>query len=257
MPQDSRRLSAELEAAIDAFCAQGTVVVATDFDGVLAPIVLDPMLARPIEGALDALARLARRSNTHAAVVSGRDLDTLVLLTGLDPEGPITHIGAHGAQTTRHEGDLLDQDQAELLAELTTALKDMLRDHPGMRLETKPTSAVLHTRGEPPAAAAAAVSAARQVAERHTGVHVLEGKSVLEMTVVRADKGTALRALAEELRADAIAFFGDDVTDEHAFAVLGEHDLTVKVGPGDTAARFRVDNPAQVVVILEAIASRR
>lgn len=261
MNERSRRqqpaLPPELDRALDDFCARGTVLVATDFDGVLAPIVVDPLGARPVEGAVDGLARLARRSRTHVAVVSGRDLETLTLLTGFDPEGPITQIGAHGAQSTRLEGELLDEDQARVLAELTEALEALLHDHPGMRLEHKPTSAVLHTRGQPPVAATAAVHAAREVAARHTGVHVMHGKGILEMAVVSADKGTALRSLAEEVHADAVAFFGDDVTDEDAFAVMGEHDLSVKVGPGETLARFRVDEPADVVLLLEVIASRR
>ncbi len=257
-PSPSHSLGPELSGAVHAFCAIDTVLVATDFDGVLAPIVQDPMRARPIQGAVEALARVARRSRTHAAVVSGRDLDTLTLLTGIDPHDPITQIGAHGAQTTRdEEGELLDDDQTELLAELTAALEDMLEDHPGMRLEHKPTGAVLHTRGEPADAAAAAVSAARELADRHTGVHVLRGKGVLEMAVVRADKGTALRALAREVHADAIAFFGDDATDENAFAVMSERDLSVKVGPGETLARYRVDDPGDVVRVLEAIAGQR
>ena len=252
-----RPLSPELAEAVRTFCAVDTVLVATDFDGVLAPIVQDPMRARPVQGAVEALARIARKHRTHAAVVSGRDLDTLTLLTGIAPHSAITQIGAHGAQSTRDDGELLDEDQAELLAALTSALEEMLEDHPGMRLEHKPTGTVLHTRGEPAEAAAAAMSAAREVAGRHTGVHVLRGKGVLEMAVVRADKGSALRSLAREVHADAMAFFGDDVTDENAFAVMGERDLSVKVGPGDTHARFRVDAPSDVVQLLEAIASQR
>lgn len=256
-PSQPRPLRPELAEAVRAFCAVDTVLVATDFDGVLAPIVQDPMRARPVQGAVEALARIARKHHTHAAVVSGRDLDTLTLLTGIAPHSAITQIGAHGAQTTRDDGELLDEDQAELLAALTSALEGMLEDHPGMRLEHKPTSTVLHTRGEPAEAAAAAMSAAREVAGRHTGVHLQRGKGVLEMAVVRADKGSALRSLAREVHADAMAFFGDDVTDENAFAVMGERDLSVKVGPGDTHARFRVDAPSDVVQLLEAIASER
>jgi trehalose 6-phosphate phosphatase len=43
--------------------------------------------------------------------------------------------------------------------------------------------------------------------------------------------------------ADAVAYFGDDVTDEDAFRALGPRDVTVKVGDGETAARFRVEHP--------------
>jgi trehalose 6-phosphate phosphatase len=74
-------------------------------------------------------------------------------------------------------------------------------------------------------------------------LHVLHGKQVVEVGVVRADKGTALVALRDEVGADQVAYFGDDVTDEDAFRALGADDVTVKVGDGETAARFRVEHP--------------
>ena len=48
-----------------------TAVISTDFDGVLAPLVEDPAMSRPVDGSLDALARLAR-SVKQVAIVTGR-----------------------------------------------------------------------------------------------------------------------------------------------------------------------------------------
>ena len=57
-----------------------------------------------------------------------------------------------------------------------------------MRLEHKPSAVVLHTPGVEPsvaAVAAAAAAAAYEVGGRYTGVHVLPGKDVVELTVLR------------------------------------------------------------------------
>src|SRR5438128_1796911 len=51
--------------------------ILTDFDGTLAPIVDDPLAARPLPGAVDVLHRLAERFGV-VGVVSGRPLDFLV-----------------------------------------------------------------------------------------------------------------------------------------------------------------------------------
>ncbi|MGO4243227.1 trehalose-phosphatase, partial [Janibacter sp. RAF20_2_2] len=83
------------------------------------------------------------------------------------------------------------------------------------------------------------------------------GKGVHELSVLRADKGTALRALATTLGVDASVYLGDDVTDEHAFAVLGPHDLGIKVGAGETAARARIDACTDVPEVLALLARRR
>jgi trehalose 6-phosphate phosphatase len=77
------------------------------------------------------------------------------------------------------------------------------------------------------------------------------------MSVVTADKGTALLALKEEVGASAVLYFGDDVTDEHVFEVLGPADLGVKVGEGETAARLRLDSPEDVAEALRDLRERR
>jgi len=242
----------ELVQAFDAFCQQEVVLIASDFDGVLAPFVTDPMAARATKGTLKDLAALADLPRTHTAVVSGRDLDVLTELTGLPVDSTITRIGSHGAQSSwADEGaEALTADEHALLRRLTDDLHGVVDSHPGVRLEFKPKATVLHTRGQEPPVADAAVQSALEVAQRHTGVTVLQGKDVVEMSVVTADKGTALMALKAEVRAEAVLYFGDDVTDEHAFEVMGDDDVSVKVGSGESAARYRLGTPDDVAEAL-------
>lgn len=251
-------LDEQLRSAIAALAAQPAVLVASDFDGVLAPLVLDPMSARAVDGSLERLEELAALPGTHVAVVSGRDLETLTELTQLH-DSAVTRIGSHGAQSSDGQGlaDSLDRDQESTLQALTAGLEDVVDGHPGARLEHKPTATVLHTRGQEPQAAAAAVRAALEVAERHTGVKVMRGKEVVEMAVVSADKGTALMRLKDRVGADAVAYFGDDVTDEDVFGLLGDADLGVKVGAGQTRARFRLDGPQDVAAALAELVEHR
>ena len=251
-------LPPQVRQALEDFSRHREVLVATDFDGVLAPFVADPMDARALEGTLEDLTALADLPGTHTAVVSGRDLEVLEQLTGLTGDSPVTRIGSHGAQTSRGQGpDDLSDHEARLLERLTSDLHGVLDRHPGVRLEFKPAATVLHTRGEERTVADAAVRSALEVAARHTGVTVLRGKDVVEISVVTADKGTALMTLRDEVGAESVAYFGDDVTDEHAFEVMGPDDLGVKVGPGETAARHRLDTPEQVAEALRLLRALR
>ena len=254
-------LDDDLRAAAEDFAAVPSVLVASDFDGVLAPLVLDPMASRPLPGTIESLEGLAGLEDTHVAVVSGRDLGTLTMLTGL-ADSDVTRIGSHGGERSGSgAGDSpLTSKQAQALDDLVADLASVAAEHPGSALEHKPAAVVLHTRGMPDAAAREAEAAALEVGTRHTGVHVLHGKHVVEMSVVRADKGTALVTLRDEVGARAVAYLGDDVTDEDAFRALAPTDLTVKVGPGDTAARFRVEGPeaaAEVLRLLLVLRSQR
>lgn len=248
-------------ALVDALvrmCSRQTVLVASDFDGVLAPFVDDPAAARPLPGSVEVLDDLAALPDTHVAVVSGRDVETLTRLTGLDPDGPVTRIGSHGAHSSRNvAAHPLTPEQEELLTRVTADLEELMGTYPDVRLEHKPTSTVLHTRGGDTMEAESAVEDAYEVARRHAGVTVLSGKDVVELLVVPADKGSALMALAGDVGADAVLYLGDDVTDEYAFEVLGADDVGVKVGDGETAAAHRVHTPEEAVAVLGLVRDLR
>jgi len=252
----------DLFIALAAFAARPRVLVAVDFDGTLAPFVTDPPKARALPGGLEALRAAAALGGVTTAVVSGRDLATLEMLTGIGPDDDITLIGSHGAQT--NHGDRVERASATgaaFLDEAATALLATLRDeleairsrYPAVRLEYKPAAVVLHTRGVEPSAADAATKAAHEAGRRHAGVLVMPGKEVVELSVSAADKGSTLADLARTSRSDATLYVGDDVTDERAFAALHplSGDLTVKVGAGETVAVQRVADPEAVVELLK------
>jgi trehalose 6-phosphate phosphatase len=253
--------------AVVAFAARPRVLVALDFDGTLAPFVTDPLLARAVPGGLEALRAVAALSGVTTALASGRDLATLASITGIGPGDGITLIGSHGAQISRGQAGLepsgdvafLDDAAAARLATVREELEAIRSRYPAVRLELKPSAVVIHTRGVEPSVAAAATKAAREVGDRHTGVHVMPGKEVVELAVLEADKGTALLELARASSSDATLYVGDDVTDERAFAALdpSSGDLTIKVGAGETVAAQRVPGPESVVELLNLFVDSR
>jgi len=261
-----------LRIPLTAFAARPRVLVAVDFDGTLAPFVVDPMRARAVPGGLAALRAAAALDGVAVAIVSGRDLATLATLTGLGPGDGVALVGSHGAEAILGEhtnpGEnpkgsqdtgVLDEDAAARLRVVTGELEAIRSRFPTVRLEYKPAAVVLHTRGVQPAAAAAATTAAREVGGRHTGVQVMPGKDVIELAVLEANKGRALNDLARTTGADATLYLGDDVTDERAFAALdpAAGDLTVKVGDGETVAAHRIPDPGSVVALLELFVALR
>src|SRR5665647_2942988 len=121
------------------------VLVALDFDGVLAPLVDDPATSRPLPEASRALDRLAAAS-VHLAVVSGRPLADVARLSR-PPSGTFV-VGSHGAERgTWTDGRLetvelaLGPAEADLLAELGTRLEAQVAGSTG-RLERKPAAVV-------------------------------------------------------------------------------------------------------------------
>lgn len=235
----------------------GTTLVALDFDGVLAPLVDDPAASRALPASARALARLVD-AGVPVALVSGRSLADLWAVAQPPPGAHL--VGGHGAEHGRATEDGLVRepfdlppDGARALADLTAAL-EALTDGTTARVEHKPASVVLHTRTAGPDDARRLTDAALALG-RDAGVDVLTGKDVVELSVLEVSKGEALRTLRSRLGVTRVFYAGDDVTDERAFAALEPQDVTVKVGPGATAARHRLADPAAVAVLLDDIAA--
>ncbi len=238
---------AELTEALQALARRRPLLVASDYDGVLAPLVGDPSAAVPVPGVAEALGRLAAHDDVVVALVSGRGVADLRTVSGF--EGPYRWIGSHGAE---YDGPLTGElaGRRDALAE---RLAPLIAAVPGARLEVKPASVAVHVRQVTDRVAAAALlQQADAVAD--PSLTKKPGKEVLELAVTDADKGSALLRLRDDLGAAATVYLGDDRTDEDAFRALSPGDLTVKVGEGDTVARYRVADPAAVVVMLETLA---
>ena len=77
-------LPAELRRAIVQIARTPRLLVACDYDGTLAPIVTNPDEARPLPESVGALRSLAGLHETTAAVISGRALRDLAILSRLD-----------------------------------------------------------------------------------------------------------------------------------------------------------------------------
>ncbi|GAA2726428.1 trehalose-phosphatase [Cellulomonas aerilata] len=239
--------------------ARRPLLVALDFDGTLAPLVDDPDASRALPAAVDALRALAQVPGVTLALVSGRSLTDLHRRAEV-PVGTVL-IGSHGGERGRvgehgliHEPIQLDPEQDALLVRVGAGLQRAARGRNGVWVQHKPAAAVLHTRLAEPDDAEAATREGLAVAEE-LGVHAIHGKDVVEVSVLTVTKGTALQQLRADLGAAAVVYAGDDTTDEHAFADLEATDVTVKVGPGGTVARYRVPDPEALAEALAGFAA--
>jgi len=245
----------DLRAAVTRIARVPLLLVACDYDGTLAPIVEDPTAAKPLPEAVAAIRSLAALPQTTVAVVSGRALRDLAALSRLPSE--VHLVGSHGSEFDVGFVQRLAPELVALRTRLQSELTAIAQNHPGIRLEAKPASIAVHTRGLDPAVSAAALDEVRNGPAAWPDVHVTSGKEVIELSVISTHKGTAIDALRTQLSASAVIFLGDDVTDENAFAHLHGPDLGVKIGPGETKAHFRVADPMQAARVLGLLLETR
>lgn len=205
-----------------------------DVDGTLAPIVARPELAAVPAATRAELERLAGRY-LLVACVSGRGGEDARRLVGVDG---LEYVGNHGLE--------LDERAEALAAEIAR-----FRDAVGLPVEDKRLSLSYHYREALDETSARAML--EQVAEqaRAAGLDARWGRKVLEIRPpVRADKGTAVRALLDRSGARRGLYAGDDTTDLDAFAGLAgaglEHAVRVAVASDEGPRELR--EAADVVV---------
>ena len=258
---------------LEELAARSPILLCLDYDGTISDLVSRPAMARPVEGVVGAIKAMApRRDRIAIAIVSGRPVAELRRMTGLGRQ--VMYAGVHGLEIAGRSDDAgrhysehdakADIRVAESVALSATELERVrawfarnVPDGAGFEVEDKQLAIALHYRNAEPAAAAAVI-ARFEAFVRTDAPHLraAHNKMVVEALPVAASKGEAVRALSSEAGAAFMpVYFGDDRTDEDAFAALLARGVGVLVGEArPSLARWRVESPAAVARILAALA---
>jgi trehalose 6-phosphate phosphatase len=232
-----------------------------DYDGTLTPIVQRPEMAVLSDRGRGVVNAMSKKM--PVAVVSGRDRPDVEKLVGLDD---LIYVGSHGFDIVVPSGEHIENpiggDFAPLLDQVERRLEAGFAPIDGAQVERKKFSIAAHYRNVADAdyerfrAVLDAVEADYDDIKEKTGKKVFELQPKLDW-----DKGKAVLWLLQALdleKPDLVPmFFGDDVTDEDAFAALQGRGLSVIVAERDddgtgrrTAATFRVHDTEELLTLL-------
>ena len=223
-----------------------------DIDGTLVDLADTPGAVRLHPALPDLVETLYQSSGGALALITGRsiaDADRLFSRRRL----PIA--GQHGHERRSADGIVtLHRASPRVLDAARAALRATVDRHPALLLEDKGLSLALHYRRAPQLASLA--HRVMQTLQIRLGDQfaVHRGKRVVELTPAGKNKGLAIRTFMREapFRGRPPIFIGDDVTDEHGFAMVNRlGGDSIKVGPGPTAAGWRLSSVTAVLGWLE------
>lgn len=263
--EPAKRDVGKLPAAMDCLDEIGALVskkrplVLLDYDGTLTPIV-----QRPEDAVLGEAMRAAIRTlagHCKVAVVSGRDLEDVRALVGLDE---IVYAGSHGFEIAGAGGRRFEYEAGKaLLPALDDAQKEVeaaLKDVAGAQVERKKFSLALHYRNVAEQDQGRVKEAAERALRRHEGLRVTAGKKVWDIQPdVEWNKGKAVEWIMAALEMDSCAtlpvYIGDDITDENAFGAVWERGIGIVVRdePRLTEAAYALDDSEEVRRFLEGL----
>ncbi|WP_438352688.1 trehalose-phosphatase [Microbacterium sp. CJ88] len=265
MTDASSTSPAVVDATLDALrriAATEELLVALDFDGTLSLLVKDSMSARMLPEARAAVEALAALAHTVVALVSGRSMQDLLIISEHTDDSPIDLVGSHGVEFWIAGRGLLPVEESSsdvaLRDRLYAEAQRLLADLPGVSVEPKTFGFGIHTRGAADDDAEIAWQRSDAlVAQNAPHWRRRTGHSIVEYSFRQEGKDAAVRALRERTGATAVLFAGDDTTDEDALASLQEQDLGVRIGGGPTAATLRVSSPQEFAGVLSELAALR
>jgi len=191
--------------------ARGPLLIASDLDGTLAPIVPHASQARVPATTLAVLDRLA--SKAKVAVITGRDLNTarrMVPVTG------VAVVGSHGLEASFENTLLPGVDRVVLSAALESVEQHVISTVPSsfLHIERKAISTAFHFRTAPELES----PLRKALADLPEGLRLREGRMVVEVLPdARGGKDLALSALARQFHVKALFVLGDDATDVGMF----------------------------------------
>lgn len=224
-----------MAAPLARLARSGSLLVATDFDGTLAPVVRNPSRARPLPIAAQALAALALR--TPVAVISGRDLANLFVQC---PLPGVLLLGSYGLEPWQEAGSLPrplpPSNPSPRLQRLASELKVSLRGLDGVEVETKTLGVAVHYRNAPDRhTIGLELRRILSLVSHREELELLRGRRVLELRDRHAgDKGTALVQLLDRISPRGCVYAGDDLGDIPAMVQLhrraGDLELALAIG---------------------------
>ncbi|PSN54482.1 hypothetical protein C0J52_05555 [Blattella germanica] len=240
---------------IDTICKLSLIL---DYDGTLAPLTSHPDLAIMPEETKRVLERLSNMPDVNIAVISGRSLENVRKMVGLDQ---LTYAGSHGIEILHPDGTKFVHpvpfDYAEELRELVRELEKEV-GHSGAWVEHKGVLLTYHYRETPANQREELVNKAIEIFEK-AGFEPHEAHMAIEAKPpVKWDQGRAcihiLRTMygadwSERVR---IVYAGT----EAAMEALSGIACTFRVDSSPTvrtAANFRLEGPDAVLTMLKWI----
>ena len=217
-----------------------------DVDGTIIDIAPTPEAVVVPESLKLSLSRVRERLGGALALISGR---TLAAIDELFVPLKFTAAGAHAAELRLDPDGEVKRCGVPLTPVEKAAFAAVTKLDPRLRIEDKVYTLAVHYRNALEFEDQVIALMREQVTKLREDLRILCGKAVVEVKTRGFNKGTGLRQIMEHppFRGRRPIFFGDDVTDEDALAVVPEFSgLGISVGRLLPGAGFQVSSPQAV-----------
>lgn len=250
----------------NACLAASHVIFLTDYDGTLTPIVSRPenaLISAEMKGRLTKLAKIPKFS---VGIVSGRGLEEVESMVGIDE---IYYAGNHGLEIRGPGIDYINpeaEQSIKVIDELAERFEELFRSTDGIIIQNKKLSMSVHYRLVKPEDEPMVETTVRTTVKSYIDngkVRLFPGKKVWEIRPpIKWDKGKAVQSIQDLIKKKEqkndiqTVYLGDDTTDEDGFRVVQPPDgWSIYVGPESmsSAADYYLKDTGEVGKLLQRL----
>jgi len=237
------------------------ILLCLDYDGTLVPICKNPSLAKLSSETKELLTDLSQNPCISMDIISGRSLNEIKKLIGVEN---ILYAGNHGFEISYKENCWVHPEAERtkpILKNVVKELKAQLNTIDGVLIEDKGLTLSIHYRNVVGKSAKDIKKIIQDIVNpyRET-LRITSGKKVYEVRPkINWDKGKAIIKMQQmlNLKEEILkVYIGDDKTDEDAFKILREDDISIVVGYKKySKAHYFCKSSKEVVLFLRHLKS--
>ncbi|AXG74575.1 bifunctional alpha,alpha-trehalose-phosphate synthase (UDP-forming)/trehalose-phosphatase [Flavobacterium arcticum] len=236
------------------FEAANTRLLLLDFDGTLVNLQSRPELAIPSEEVLSVLENLSADPKNEVWIVSGRNRQFLEQYMG---HLPIGMVAEHGGYIKNPEWQPVIKGEPEWKDQVIEIMQDYVDTNAESFIEIKEFGIAYHYRNVDEKQGFNTSRELLMLLKNHmynTPTQIIDGNKVIEVKHFMAHKGMTCKNYVLTGEHDFVLAIGDDKTDEDLFEMLtGEKEFSIKVGEGNTAAKYRLKTVEEVLEFLKGL----
>jgi trehalose 6-phosphate synthase/phosphatase len=257
VPEEQRKPAAALAPSpekLGPLLHRGRWAFFLDYDGTLTQMrkypedaVPDPVLSTLFE-------KMQSRTNLEVFLLSGRTRRDMNHWFG---DIGFHLIAEHGFYFKHRHAVEWEQVEPHVDLSWKSRVADSLLHYadltPGSFVEEKNASVAWHYRGAEPEFGewkAHQLVVELQEMLSNLPVEISHGIKIVEVSSILINKGIFMQRMKSLNRYDQVLCAGDDEKDEAMFRATVEKDISIKVGPGETVATYRVASPAALRTLL-------
>ncbi len=234
----------------------GNKLILLDYDGTISELTSDPTKAMPTSEVIQLLTKLSGNINTQLAIVTGRSTHSMDTFFA---DQSFTIFAEHGVMLKqKNHWECLINGSTEWMSEVYEAMQSIASQCKHSFVEEKQFTVAWHFRQSNEEEGIKFSNQLNSILKKLCAkfkFKITNGHKIVEVTSIEVSKSIAVKHLLNSSQYDFILCIGDDRTDEEMFCALSDNPYaaTIKVGKGETAAKYRLDSVSNVLHLLEQL----